>query len=146
VTPEYKQILVKSNDVDVKDMQYIDSITLTGSDVKIFISPDSGTTWYSYVNNIWTSYELTNDNLDLYGMTIAELNAINTNFNTFITSKFRFAFLVANGFSVDNLAYQLDLKGTWEGGVDVITTYEIIYGNESITIKLSNPGSYKINY
>ena len=108
--------IIKSNTFILSETENIDSINITStSDIKCFISPDNGNKWYSYVNNIWTEYELNLHNLTNSGMDINTFNAINSNFNSLLINKtLNFAFLLpTNSNYVDAIQYTADLKGSW---------------------------------
>ena len=142
-----KKYIIKSKLISLADVEHIDNLILTGTNIKLFISNDN-ITWHTYKNSSWNPYTLNSDNLNLNGMTISEFNNIpNSDLNTFLnTGKMYFACILdSTSSNLDNIELQADLKGQWYKSGH-LTEYQFGLINENIKLNIFVPGSYKINY
>lgn len=151
-TVNQKEKIIKSKLISLADVEHIDNLILTGTNIKLFISNDN-ITWHTYKNSSWNPYTLNSDNLNLNGMTISEFNNIpNSDLNTFLnTGKMYFACILDSTSSkLDNIELQADLSGTWEI-LDQFTNstqnyYFKFNAGDKLTSNLYLPGTYKINF
>lgn len=143
------RILTPTGDLNVSNASNIDNFSLTasGSSLKIVCSVDSGSTWKSFKNNNWIDVNLSVDDLKANGMDISTFNGItSTYWNMLITTnKIRFAYLMADNNSIDEIKLQYDAQGYW---IEVKPTdYDVIYASNSLLqVKLYFSGDVKINY
>ncbi|EKQ52738.1 MULTISPECIES: hypothetical protein [unclassified Clostridium] len=147
------RLLIPKGDINLSNVNNIDNFAVVASSsttgVKIVCSPDSGNTWYTFntSSNSWVVISLSKDNLINSGMTVDVFNAISSTYwNILIkNSKVRFAYLIRDTNTLDQLSIQYDGIGYWIAAKD--TEYDTIYASNSLLqVKLYFSGDVKINY
>ncbi|BCZ46923.1 hypothetical protein psyc5s11_29900 [Clostridium gelidum] len=143
------RLLISKGDMNLSNASNIDGFTLTatGSNVRIICSVDGGITWKTFNTSYWDNIPLTPNDVKANGMTLANFNSISSNYwNLLITtSKIRFAYLLQDDNSIDDLKLQYDGQGLWLEAKN--TEYDVIYDSNSLMqVKLYIGGDIKINY
>ena len=143
------RLLIPTGDIDLSSASHIDyfNITATGN-LKIVCSVDSGLSWKTFKNNQWEDIaSLSVNDVNANGLTIADFKAISEVYwNLLITSnKIRFAYLLCDTVSIDELKIQYDGQGYWVEAKD--SDYDVIYASNSLLqVKLYFAADVKINY
>jgi hypothetical protein len=147
------RLLIPKGDINLSNVANVDNFTVTATSstngIRLVCSPDSGNTWYTFntSSNSWVPLNLDHDSLLNSGMTVEVFNAItSTYWNLLIkNSKIRFAYLIRDINTIDQIAIQYDGYGYWVGAKD--TEYDVIYASNSLMqVKLYFSGDVKINY
>jgi len=143
------RLLLSKGDMNLSNASNIDGFTLTaiGSNLRIVCSVDSGTTYKSFNVDHWETVPLTASDVKSRGMTLANFNSITSNYWNLLatTSKIRFAYLMQDDNSIDDLKLQYDGQGFWLEAKN--TEYDVIYASNSLMqVKLYIGGDIKINY
>lgn len=152
------KLIEMTEDIQLNGIDNIDFINLTSNvsgngNLRIILSNDSGTTWYTW-NGSFALIDKTNLNLiGTNGISPSTLNSMpSSEWNDFLFANrtFRVAFYFAvqsntNVIEIDKLDMQMDLTGTW-GEATPGTDYVVEWGNDVLKIKLKSAGSYKINH
>lgn len=141
------RLLIPKGDLNLSNANSVDFFNVTATGAKIVCSPDSGVTWKTFQSNNWVDIGLNIDEVKANGIDISDFNAIPSVFwNMLITShKVRFAYLLQDSNSIDELTVQYDCPGYWVEAKN--TEYDVIYASNSLMqIKLYISGDVKINY
>lgn len=143
------RLLVPNGDLNLSNASNIDYFNLiaTGSNIRIVCSVDSGSSWKTFDGANWNNINLAVNDIKLNGITLAAFNAISSTFwNMLIsTNKVRFAYLLADDNSIDELKLQYDGQGYWIEAKP--TEYDVIYASNSILqVKIYFSSDVKINY
>lgn len=143
------RLLIPKNDMNLSNVDNIDYFNLIAAgNLKIICSVDSGITWKTFNNyNQWENINLTIYDVRTKGIDVNKFNYISDIYwNTLINSnKVRFAYLLEDTTSIDELKMQYDGKGYWVEAKD--TEYDVIYASNSLLqVKLYFSGDIKINY
>ena len=160
------KVNVKPKDVICKlalltpDVINFDTFTLTSninnnSILKFLISTD-GNNYFKFDNTNWVNTSLSN--ISNEGMTLSELNNINTGLNNLVFSNDKQLFLAVymkldnftDTLNLDKIEIQVDLCGKWEI-LDQFTNstqnyYFKFAAGDKLTSNLYLPGTYKINF
>lgn len=142
------RLLIPTGDMNLSMVSNIDyfNVTATG-DLKIICSADGGSTWKTFKNNQWENINLAVDDVRTNGMDVSTFNSvIGLYWNLLISaSKVRFAYLLQDTVSIDELKCQYDGYGSWLEAK--LTDYDVIYASNSLLqVKLYFSGDVKINY
>lgn len=142
------RLLIPTGDIDLSSASNIDYFNITASgDLKIVCSFDSGVTWKTFKGNQWADIELNVESVRGNGLTTSEFNAISDIYWNLLISanKIRFAYLLCDTTSIDELKIQYDGQGYWVEAKD--SDYDIIYASNSLLqVKLYFSADVKINY
>lgn len=143
------RLLIPVGDLNLSNASNIDGFTLTatGSNVKIICSVDGGSTYKTFDGMNWNDINLNVDDVRMNGISLAAFNTISSTFwNMLITTnKIRFAYLVADNNSIDELKLQYDGQGFWVEAKP--TEYDVIYASNSLLqVKIYFSSDIKINY
>lgn len=145
------RLVMPLSDVDLSNADNIDSFTLTATDgIRVTCSVDGGITWKTFNSGAgsWDNINPTVTDVAAKGISPTEFNVISNlywNLLTSTTNKIRFAYLLKDTNSVDNISLQYDGKGFWVEAKD--TTYDVAYAsNTLLQVKLYFSGDVKINY
>lgn len=144
------RILFPKGDINVSNAINFDSFTLTATpatNVKVICSVDGGITWKTFRGDHWENINPTPADVFAYGINVNTFNTINSTYwNLLITSgKIRFAYLLQDTNSLDELKFQYDGQGYWQQAKD--TEYDVVYASNSLLqVKLYFSGDVKINY
>ena len=154
-----KPCLIESDDILLTDTHKLNSITFTGtcpSNLKIFISPNEGSEWYSYVNNELQIFSKTKENIKNYGMTVTQINSLTSiqleNILNNLNRRIRFLFYFENNttdsntVTLDSLVLNMDLVGLYRSISKNIQYICEFINNTTCKISLLESGTYKINY
>lgn len=143
------RLLVPKGDMNLSNVENVNYFNLSASgSLKIICSIDSGITWKTFNSfNQWEDINLTIEDVRTKGIDINRFNYISDVYwNTLINSnKVRFAYLLEDTTSIEELKMQYDGKGYWIETKD--TEYDVIYASNSLLqVKLYFSGDIKINY
>lgn len=143
------RLLIPIGDMNLSNVSHIDYFNLTaiGATLKVVCSIDSGTTWKTFKIDHWENINLTVDDVSANGIDITTFNSINdTYWNELVTAnKIRFAYLLQDNNSIDELKLQYDGQGSWIEAKN--TEYDVVYASNSLLqVKLYFSGDIKINY
>lgn len=150
------QLITGTSDILLTHLDNIDSFTIAGNgangDVRVVVSNDSGTTWYTNNAGTWEEVTISLSNVLTDGNTITELNAISSaNWNTLclIPAKIRFAFAMSQTTvnttpELDTLTSQIDQVGSWQQLKDA--DYDVVYYNTEMDVVIRFSGDVKIIY
>ena len=159
-TVNQKEKIIKFKLISLTDVINFDTFTLTSninnnSILKFLISTD-GNNYFKFDNTNWVNTSLSN--ISNEGMTLSELNNINTGLNNlvFINDKqlFLAVYMKLDNFTdtlnLDKIEIQVDLCGKWEI-LDQFTNstqnyYFKFAAGDKLTSNLYLPGTYKINF
>jgi hypothetical protein len=83
----------------------IQGVTIDGINLLVLVSFDKGTTWKSFINNVWTTVDLTN--IRTYGMPVSTINSITIAqwTDAFAPTSIDFAICFNSGVSKQTLEY-----------------------------------------
>lgn len=142
------RLLIPIGDMNLSMASNIDyfNVTATGN-LKIVCSADGGATWNTFNNNKWENINLTVEDVRTKGMDVSTFNSVSDLYwNLLISaSKIRFAYLLQDTVSIDELKCQYDARGSWIEAKP--TEYDVIYASNSLLqVKLYFNGDVKINY
>lgn len=145
----FDRLLIPVGDLNLSNVSHIDYFNLiaTGSNVRIICSVDSGSSWKTFDGTNWKDINLTADDVRTNGIPISLFNTINSTFwNMLITTnKVRFAYLLTDNNTIDELKLQYDSQGYWVEAKQ--TEYDVIYASNSLLqIKIYFSSDVKINY
>lgn len=143
------RLLVPVGDLNLSNASNIDGFTLTasGSNVRIVCSIDSGSTYKTFDGMNWNNINLTVDDVKTNGITLAAFNAISSTYWNMLvtTNKIRFAYLLMDNNSIDELKLQYDGQGYWVEAKP--TEYDVVYASNSLMqVKIYFSSDVKINY
>lgn len=148
------RLLIASGDKDLSYVQNIDyfKITGTGSNLRVVISVDGGTTWKTFNTDHWEDISLTVNDVKVKGIDIPTFNAVNSTYWNLLNAnkKIRFAYLlsmdsISDKENIDNLDLQYDGIGKWLQAKE--DTYDVVYAsNTQLQIFIKFSGDIKINY
>ena len=143
------RLLMPVGDLNLSNASNIDGFTLTaaGSNIRIICSVDSGATWNTFDGVNWNNINSIVDDVKTNGISLADFNNISSTFwNMLITTnKIRFAYLLVDNNSLDELKLQYDGQGYWVEAKP--TEYDIIYASNSLLqVKIYFSSDIKINY
>lgn len=143
------RLLLSKDDINLSNASNIDYFNLiaTGTNIRVICSIDSGKTWKTFNTDHWEGIDLNVNDIASKGISFTAFNQINSTYwNLLITiQKIRFAYLMQNDNSVNELKVQYDGKGTWVEAKP--TEYDVIYAsNTLLQLKLYFSGDIKINY
>lgn len=143
------RLLIPVGDLNLSNVNHIDYFNLvaTGSNIRVVCSVDSGVTWKTFKVDHWEAINLTVDDVKINGIDIDTFNVINdTYWNELVTTnKIRFAYLMQDLNSIDQLSLKYDGQGSWIQAKDA--EYDVIYASNSLLkVKLYFGGDIKINY
>jgi hypothetical protein len=132
-----------ANNIEVKELNDY---------VRVIVSDDSGTTWYTY-NDGWIEITTDTSVVGTDGITISQINEIpNTDWNTFFSGDtIRFGYYlnkdnINDSLEIATLSVDADMNGRWKRGIHK-TDYHYKYKkNNTFDIELLTDGDYKINY
>ncbi|MBC2580007.1 signal peptidase II [Clostridium sp. DJ247] len=142
------RLLIPVGDMNLSNVSNIDyfNLTATGA-IKVVCSVDSGNTWKTFKTDHWEDINLDLESVKINGIDISTFNAINnTYWNSLVTAnKIRFAYLLQDLNSIDELKLQYDGQGYWVEAKE--TEYDVVYASNSLLkVKLYFSGDVKINY
>lgn len=144
----FDRLLIPVGDLNLSNVNHIDYFNVVATTgVKIVCSVDSGQTWKTFNVDHWEDINLTIEDVAAKGIDIDTFNAINdTYWNMLVTTnKIRFAYLLTDTNSIDELTLQYDGQGYWVEAKE--TEYDVIYASNSLLqVKLYFSGDVKINY
>jgi hypothetical protein len=142
------RILIPLNDMNVSNASNIDYFNLIATgNIKVICSADSGITWKTFKNNEWVSINLDVSEMSANGIDVGTFNSISSLYWNLLVSagKIRFAYLIQDGNSIDELKIQYDGLGFWIETKQ--TDYDVVYSSNSLLqVKLYFSGDVKINY
>jgi len=149
------RIVYPTEDVNLKDVAQIESVTLTASTsgfgaVRVIASVDGGVTWKTWNGTTWETVAATPSVVLVSGMTPAALNVRAASDWTALrgaSNRIRFAYglRVVNATdvaSVDTLAMVVDVSGNWVQYPGATVRWTPLEGRVQVT----DSGSYKINW
>lgn len=154
------RIVFPTGDLDLSSADSVASVSITanqtgGGVVRLIVSPDSGTTWYTWNGTTWATIDSTNlATVKASGMTPATVNArVQADWTSLLgTSKLiRFAYYLGMNASSDTantdlLTMTLNMTGYWSSTV-LGTDYTYEYpGNTTLRVKFLVNGDFKVNY
>jgi hypothetical protein len=154
------QLVVANGDINLTNIYKITSFVFTSKEngngkVKYVVSPDRGTTWYTFKNGVFTTIpSLTTDIVGIEGMDTDTINTIPpSEWNNLVsnTKTIRFAYYLeilkeTDEVLVDELVLNYETMGIWNSAIQG-TDYDYSYiNNEMLRVKLYSDGDYKINY
>lgn len=156
------QIVLPKELISTKAFENVDSITptvtnnTTTAKVRFFLTNDLKTYYvYNSTTKAFDVIDATNsDTLLTSGMSVSDFTGIDTTaLNTFISKNVGIGIgfvlsstTISDLTTVDNLAMQVDMKGSWNHatyGTDVTYGYT---NNDVLTVTLVTANSFKINY
>ena len=149
----FDKLIVANGDIDLKNMDYLDAVTVTGTGAfKIIVSGDSGSTWKTW-NNGWNDIILDTSNIVTNGMSLATINAITkTDWTTIIdpNKTIRFAYCLSidttsTAQNTDKIAITVDMKGEW-GQAKEADSWTTFPDSKTLRVRLYSSGDFKINY
>lgn len=142
------RLLIPKGDLNLSNVANIDYFSVTAaSGAKLICSIDGGITWKTFNTDHWEDVNLTVSDVTTKGMTVAAFNAINSLYWNMLvtTNKIRFAYLLQDSNTIDQLTIQYDCPGYWMEAKN--TEYDVIYASNSLLqVKLYISGDIKINY
>lgn len=142
------RILIPKGDMNLSNVANVDYFNLIASPgLKIVCSIDSGVTYKTFNGTSWEDIGLTVDDVKAKGIDVSIFNSISSAYwNILITSnKIRFAYLLYDKVSIDELKIQYDAQGYWIEAKE--STYDVVYAsNNLLQVKLYFSGDVKINY
>ncbi|OAA92992.1 hypothetical protein [Clostridium coskatii] len=148
------RLLIASGDKDLSYVQNIDyfKLTGTGSNLRVVISVDGGTTWKTFNTDHWEDISLTMNDVKTKGIDMSIFNAINSTYWNLLNAnkKIRFAYLlsmnsISDTESIDNLDLQYDGQGKWIQAKEDM--YDVVYvSNTQLQVLVKFSGDIKINY
>ena len=154
------QLIQPTDDIDIGRIENFDNITVTANAsgagiVKLIVSVDSGATWYSLIDGVWTIIDISDiSKIKANGMNPISFNAVTKEQWAELrgsSEKMRFAYYleidnVTDVANTDELSMTVDMRGTWIAAVPVTEYHYYYLNNHSITINLLTDGDFKINY
>jgi len=142
------RILIPKGDMNLSNIANIDYFNLTASSgLRVICSIDSGVTWKTFKGTSWENVNLTVNDIENNGIDVSTFNSISSIYwnMLIIANKVRFAYLLCDTVSIDELKIQYDAQGYWIEAKE--TTYDVIYASNSLLqVKLYFSGDVKINY
>lgn len=151
--PQGKLILAKG-DISLATIEYIESVSITSTNIKIIVSVDSGLTWKTWNGTSWISISPEAESVKVYGTSAGDLNAlVKQNWTDLIGSSnsIRFGYFldissVSDIVNTDAVTMVVDMKGKWNAAYHG-SQFDISYINKTtLDIVLYTSGDYKINY
>jgi hypothetical protein len=145
----FDRLLIPVGDLNLSNVSNIDyfNIAATGSNIRVVCSVDSGATWKTFNGTQWVNINLNIDDVKANGIIPSSFNVISsTLWNLLVTTnKIRFAYLLSDNNTIDELKLQYDAPGHWVEAKP--TEYDVIYASNSLMqVKLYLSGDVKINY
>lgn len=142
------RLLIPKGDLNLSNAANIDYFNVTAaSGAKLICSVDSGVTWKTFNIDHWEDINLTVSDVIAKGMTVAAFNSISSLYWNMLvtTNKIRFAYLLQDTNSIDQLTLQYDCPGYWMEAKNA--DYDVVYASNSLLqVKLYISGDVKINY